>query len=361
MRLCHQVSLLSTFAIGLALTACGSHAADDGSAVANDAITGTPQAFQAGDELVTTGNLNLREQPSLSASVLTVMPRGSSVTVASLDDPTSDEKGELDDTGDAPPASDDPGAGTDDSGACVDHGDACTLGDTCCDADDVCGDDPDFPGATVCTTLFAHRAPSVPGPGVVKALAEPSAGGATTNPTGQFYYVNYQGQLGWASGTYLRSANGAPAPGGGGGSAGGSSCMSKLAQVSTVVDGQPSRHMCYAGVKEHLGTALGVGFDGIQSLLGAGYQLGAYDFARWMQADPGGRASRAGFVVANDVTLDNLPLGAILVWRPGQCGYSAQYGHIEVNVGHGRACSDFCGTIARTCGAPMIVLLQKDC
>src|SRR5262249_30133857 len=163
-RLCHQVSLLSTFAIGLALTACGSHA-DSGTAVADDAITGTPQAFQAGDELVTTGNLNLREQPSLSARVLTVMPRGSSVTVASLFAPKSDEeKGALDDTGDAPPDSDDPGAETDDAGACVDDGDACTVGDTCCDPDEVCGDDPDFSGETICTPLFAHRTPRVPGP-----------------------------------------------------------------------------------------------------------------------------------------------------------------------------------------------------
>jgi hypothetical protein len=41
-------------------------------------------------------------------------------------------------------------------------------------------------------------------------------------------------------------------------------------------------------------------------------------------------------------------------WRPGQCGYHALYGHVEIVVdgASSRACSDYCGAIRKSCGAP---------
>lgn len=178
------------------------------------------------------------------------------------------------------------------------------------------------------------------------------------NPSGDFYHVEFDGQSGWAHGGYLRSAGGqAPTNGPSGGS---SQCMAKMASVARSVDGEGSQHRCYHYVKEHIGRALGIGFDGVQSMLGANYQMNAWDFARWVDTDPGGRASQAGFVRAN-IPTSQLPLGAILVWRPGQCGYSSSAGHIEINIGNGRACSDFCGHIKTTCGAPAVVLYQKGC
>ena len=53
-------------------------------------------------------------------------------------------------------------------------------------------------------------------------------------------------------------------------------------------------------------------------------------------------------------TIDDIPRGSIVAWRPGQCGYHSTYGHIEIAVGGGRACSDFCGTIKHGCGAPNV-------
>src|SRR5262249_10495468 len=167
MRVCRLLAYFISTA-SLALAACSSSPDDDAFAVADDAIKGAPQTFQEGDELVTTANLNLRDQPSLRGNVLTVMPRGSSVTVASPDDGVN--PGALDDTGDdttGPVGNDGSGdpLGGDDAGVCVDHQGSCLIGeDTCCDENDVCGDDPDFPGATVCATLLTHRAPSSPAP-----------------------------------------------------------------------------------------------------------------------------------------------------------------------------------------------------
>ena len=48
--------------------------------------------------------------------------------------------------------------------------------------------------------------------------------------------------------------------------------------------------------------------------------------------------------------------GSIIVWRRGQCGYHSTYGHIEIAVDDtsSRACSDFCGSIRKTCGNPYV-------
>lgn len=60
----------------------------------------------------------------------------------------------------------------------------------------------------------------------------------------------------------------------------------------------------------------------------------------WTRAS--GLAQNKNFqeISANDVDLKSLPAGCILVYDKGAAGYSSQYGHIEVTLGDGTACSD---------------------
>lgn len=176
----------------------------------------------------------------------------------------------------------------------------------------------------------------------------------SATPSSGYYNVDYEGQQGWAYATYL-AADGA----GGGDSV--SACYdsklgSKLASVSRSVDGEGSQGLCYHYVKDHIEEA---GIP-IRSYIPDAYELSAYKFAVWAKRDPAGLA--AAHFAPSSVGLDALPLGAILVWRAGQCGYSAEHGHIEINIGGGRACSDFCGHIRRDCGMPSVFVPTKsDC
>ena len=173
-------------------------------------------------------------------------------------------------------------------------------------------------------------------------------------PSNGYYNVDYEGQEGWAYGAYL-------AADGSGGGGGGSSCYdsklgAKLASASREVDGDGSQGLCYRYVKDHIEQA---GIP-IRSIVPAAYEESAYAFAVWAKRDPAGLA--AAHFAPSSVGLDALPLGAILVWRAGQCGYSAEHGHIEINIGGGRACSDFCGHIKRDCGMPSVFVPTKsDC
>lgn len=177
----------------------------------------------------------------------------------------------------------------------------------------------------------------------------------SATPTTGFYRVDYEGQEGWAFGTFLAADSG------GGGGGGGTSCYdgklgSKLASVARTVDGDGSQGLCYRYVKNHIE---GAGIP-IRNYIPDAYEASAYKFAVWAKADPAGLAA-AGFAKST-AGLDGLPLGAILVWRAGQCGYSAEHGHIEITIGGGRACSDFCGRIKRDCGMPdVFVPVQRDC
>ena len=122
------------------------------------------------------------------------------------------------------------------------------------------------------------------------------------------------------------------------------------------MDGEGSQGLCYRYVKDHIEQA---GIP-IRTYIPDAYELSAYKFAVWAKSDPAGLA--AAHFAPSSVGLDALPLGAVLVWRAGQCGYSAEHGHIEINIGGGRACSDFCGHIRRDCGMPSVFVPTKaDC
>jgi len=185
--------------------------------------------------------------------------------------------------------------------------------------------------------------------------------------TAGFYRVKYKTYEGWAFGTYLAedaSGDGPPSGGGGGGGGaggGGGSCYdatvgSKIASAGRRMDGDSSQGLCYRYVKSHIAAA---GIP-IRDHIPDAYEASAYRFAVWGKSNPAALA-RAGFAKAS-VSIDQAPLGSVIVWRQGQCGYSADHGHIEVAIGGGRACSDFCGRIRRDCGMPDIFIpIQKNC
>jgi uncharacterized protein YraI len=185
---------------------------------------------------------------------------------------------------------------------------------------------------------------------VITVLA---AGTSVTVTTGTaqngFYEVDADGEHGWVYGIYLSASDDTGDPGAGSSSS--SSCLdssmaSKLVSASRQVDGHPSQHLCYRYVKNHMEQA---GIP-IRSTLPDAYQESAYMFAVWAKRNPADLAAVG--LAPSSVSLASVPPGAILVWRPGQCGYSSQHGHIEIAIGGGRACSDFCGTIKRSCGMP---------
>jgi len=166
-----------------------------------------------------------------------------------------------------------------------------------------------------------------------------------------FYQVEYGDERGWIYVVYLSASDDGEQPRGGGAESG--SCYDatvarKLVSASLDVDGEPSGGYCYRGVKDHMEQA-GVH---VRSALPAQYQGSAYMFATWAKRNPADLAA-LGFA-PSIAGLANVPNGSVLVWRPGQCGYSAEHGHIEIAVGGGRACSDFCGNIKRGCGMPDI-------
>jgi uncharacterized protein YraI len=181
----------------------------------------------------------------------------------------------------------------------------------------------------------------------------------TGKPTNGFYEVERDGEQGWVFGTYLRpSGDKGEAPEEGAPPSGVScvdaSAASRMVAKARRMDGRGSQHLCYRYVKDHI-EAAGVMS---RSVIPAAYQASAYQFATWGKRDPA--ALRAAGFAKLSVNLASVPSGAVLVWRAGQCGYSAQHGHIEIAIGGGRACSDFCGTIKKGCGMPDVFVPIKD-
>ena len=88
---------------------------------------------------------------------------------------------------------------------------------------------------------------------------------------------------------------------------------------------------------------------------GQWYSLGigvdaAADFAAWANANPGNL--RRALSLARLKTPENkaeLPIGAIVVYSRGACGFSARSGHIEVVVTPNWLCSDGCQAAYQAC------------
>jgi hypothetical protein len=112
-------------------------------------------------------------------------------------------------------------------------------------------------------------------------------------------------------------------------------------------DGKRPEGHCYRYVKNAL-EASGIP---IRRYLDPSEELSAYSFARWAKSSPRELAA-ANLAPLADPDMNDLPLGSVIVWGRGVCGYSPQHGHIEIVVAKDRACSDFCGRIKRGCGTP---------
>jgi hypothetical protein len=115
-------------------------------------------------------------------------------------------------------------------------------------------------------------------------------------------------------------------------------------------NGKPSRDLCLAGVDDSVETS------GIIPVPPGWLprQPSAVAWGDYAKAHPVELAQR-GFR-ALDVSVNEIPQGSIIVWQPGQCGYHALYGHIEIviDLASSRACSDYCGNIKKTCGPPVV-------
>ena len=81
----------------------------------------------------------------------------------------------------------------------------------------------------------------------------------------------------------------------------------------------------------------------------------AYQFGDWADQNPGLLYSDFGLQAINS-SAANAPVGSVVVWDPGQCGFSSIHGHIEIVVSPGYACSDFCGYMYDTCGNPRVYM-----
>lgn len=177
-----------------------------------------------------------------------------------------------------------------------------------------------------------------------------------------FYQVDVDGEQGWIFGTYLRPSedkgdtdvedDGASPPRAST-SCTNTSAASRIASEARSVDGQGSQHRCYHYVKQHIEDAGYMNASRIPSQ----YQESAYMFAVWARNKSSDFAA-AGWAKSS-APLSSIPVGSVIVWRPGQCGYSSQHGHIEIAIGGGRACSDFCGRIKTGCGMPEVFVPSK--
>lgn len=69
----------------------------------------------------------------------------------------------------------------------------------------------------------------------------------------------------------------------------------------------------------------------------------AYRFGVWADAHPDRLRAKFGMrKIETPASRDGIPVGSIVVYSPGTCGFHKTAGHIEVAVGGGVGCSDHC-------------------
>lgn len=246
--------LLLALALAFGAVACASESGDGGEMLTSqaDELATTGPTYTAGTVLKTTAALNLRSSGSTKASILRVMPSGSTVTVRA------------------------------------------------------------------------------------------------TSGANAWVAVTFNGYNGWAHTSYLVPASN----GGGGGNPGGYSATrgAKLASTALRMDGHGAAGLCALEMSNSV-VKSGIIPNGV-----TWYRNNAIDISEYMAANTSYDA-KVGFQRAN-VSASNVPKGSIIGWRRGQCGYSSKYGHIEISVdsSSSRACSDYCGSIKKTCGAPYVFM-----
>jgi uncharacterized protein YraI len=163
--------------------------------------------------------------------------------------------------------------------------------------------------------------------------------------------ISFDGFDGFAHTQYLSADNGGEeenadpsAPSGGDPSGYSATRGNKLANTAIGRQGRPSGGQCALYVSNHVENS-GVLPSGVSWRRNNATSLGEA-----MAADSA-YTRRVGFQNVN-VSMSNVPKGTIIVWDRGQCGYSSKWGHIEIAVDSSSrtACSDFCGSIKKSCG-----------
>lgn len=83
--------------------------------------------------------------------------------------------------------------------------------------------------------------------------------------------------------------------------------------------------------------------------LGIGVNAAA-DFAAWANRNPGTLRSRLKLAkMETPAKASDLPMGAVVVYNRGVCGFSSRSGHIEVKVAPNLLCSDGCQPAYQAC------------
>jgi len=83
-----------------------------------------------------------------------------------------------------------------------------------------------------------------------------------------------------------------------------------------------------------------------------GYSADAADFAVWAgKNEEKMRRELKLAILPTPENKDEVPLGSILVYDRGWCGFSSASGHIEVLTGPNKACSDNCEGLDQNCFA----------
>lgn len=218
-------------------------------------------------------------------------------------------------------------------------------------ADELATTGPTYAAGTVLRTTDALNLRATPSTSGKILRVMPNGATVTVRQTSganAWVAVTFSGYNGWAHTSYLVPANN----GGGGGNPGGYGATrgAKLASKALRVDGQPAGGWCAREVSDS------VEASGIIPSGKTWYRNNAIDISEYMVSNPG-YTSGVGFQRIN-APANDIPKGSIIGWRRGQCGYNAKYGHIEISVDttSSRACSDFCGSIKKTCGAPYVFM-----
>lgn len=195
--------------------------------------------------------------------------------------------------------------------------------------------------------------------GTVKrgTLAYVTSGQVRNTGQNRFFQVSAGGLKGLVA-TSALCPKGSGAGGSGGGTGGGydATLAKKLANEAYAGSVGYSMGRCYQYAWNAMKRAIGIS-EARATQLGIP-AASAYQFGDWADANPG--ALYGDFrLKAIDATAADAPVGSVIVWDRGQCGFSALHGHIEIVASPGYACSDFCGYMYNTCGKPRVYMPVK--
>ncbi len=127
----------------------------------------------------------------------------------------------------------------------------------------------------------------------------------------------------------------------------------RLAQAAADGNAGGFSGKCYAYVAWHMHYAGILDFNGwVDMGIQPGYSDDAADFFVW--ADQNREKMRSEMrlaIVPTPASKDEVPVGSILVYDRGWCGFSEASGHIEVLTSPDWACSDGCESLDNNCFA----------